>query len=326
MDKSPILKVNNLTTSYYNNGKLMPIVRDVSFELYKGEILALVGESGCGKSVTSMSIMQLIPSTSGKITDGKIEFQGNNLIGLSKKQLKNIRGKEISMVFQDPMTCLNPVFTVGNQMIETVLAHERVSKEEARLRARHYLEITRLPDPDRIMKSYPFELSGGMRQRIMIAIALICKPKVIIADEPTTALDPTVQAQILDLFIEFKEKYGTAIIFITHDLGVVANCADRVAVMYAGNIIEYGTKNQVLNHSANPYTRALISSIPRMEEGNNRLTTIEGMPPDLKALPEGCTFEPRCTNRCDICAKKAPEMFDLGSGHMSRCWLVKGNQ
>jgi oligopeptide/dipeptide ABC transporter ATP-binding protein len=323
MDDTAILRVKNLSTSFFNNGKLQPIIHNVSFELYPGEMLALVGESGSGKSVTSLSIMGLIHPSAGRVTGGEIIYMGKNLLKMSKAELRSVRGCEISMVFQDPMTSLNPSFTVGNQMIETIHAHEKISAKGAYEKAISYLEATRLPDPMRIMRSYPFELSGGMRQRIMIAIALICNPKIIIADEPTTALDPTVQAQILDLFSELKTKFNTAVIFITHDFGIVANYADRVAVIYAGLIVECGSREDVLHRYGNPYTKALLNSIPQMNESRDRLTTIDGMPPDLRNLPIGCNFADRCIERMGKCIEQKPPLFCVGEQHCSACWLAE---
>ena len=281
----------------------------------------MVGESGCGKSITALSILQLIPTPPGKIEAGKIIFQGKDLLTLSEKELQKIRGNRISMIFQEPMTSLNPVFTVGNQLAEAVKLHQGLDDKAAMNKAIEMLQLVGIPSPDKRVEQYPFELSGGMRQRVMIAMALSCKPDLLIADEPTTALDVTIQAQILDLLKKLQQEMGTSIIMITHDLGVVAETCDQVAVMYAGKIVEYGSADDLLMGPKHPYTEGLLKSSPRIGEAQERLDAIEGFVPSPYAMPPGCAFAPRCPYKMEICDEAMPNLLDIGDGRLLRCWL-----
>lgn len=316
-----ILEVDDLHVTFSTYGGTVKAVRGVHFHLKKGETLAIVGESGCGKSVTSSAIMRLIPSPPGKITGGSIMFKGKDLTKLSDKDMRSIRGVDISMIFQDPMTALNPTLTIETQLIEGVMQHEKVSKAAARKKALEMMELVGIPSPNERMKQYPHQFSGGMRQRIVIAIALICEPELLIADEPTTALDVTIQAQILELFEKIQEVTGVAIILITHDLGVVASIADRIAVMYAGKIIETGTKRDIFYRSEHPYTKGLLNSVPRLDLQEKELTSIEGTPPDLFSPPRGCPFVARCSYAMEVCDHVYPGSTDLSTSHEVNCWL-----
>ncbi len=311
-----LLKVNSLETYFFTEFAVIRAVDGVSLEIHTGETLGLVGESGCGKTVTGLSILRLIPPP-GRILRGKIIFNGTNLLDLSESEMRRIRGNKISMIFQEPMTSLNPVFTVGDQIMEAMTVHKTVSKKEARDKAIELLKLVGIPNAQYLF-SYPHQLSGGMRQRVMIAMAIACNPSLVIADEPTTALDVTIQAQILELLGELKERFGMSLIFITHDLGVVAQIADRIAVMYAGRIFEYGSARQIFNNPKNPYTKGLLSSIPVFQEEKRRLAVIPGEVPDPSNLPGGCKFFPRCYFAIPKCKNGEP-VFQVEEGHWSRC-------
>ena len=320
-----LLEVNNMKTSFYTHVGEVQAVRGVSFNLNKGEALGIVGESGSGKSVTSMSIMGLLQYP-GKVKDGNIIFKGEELTKKSQKEMMAIRGNEIAMIFQDPMTSLNPVYTIGNQIIEAIVRHQHVGKKEARVKAIDMLRTVGIPSPEKRVDNYPHEFSGGMRQRAMIAIALSCQPDLLIADEPTTALDVTIQAQILELIKELKDKMDTSVILITHDLGVVADVCSRVVVMYGGLIMEEGTAEQIFYDPSHPYTMGLMKSIPRMDtKEKQRLIPIPGTPPDLVKPPKGCPFAPRCSYTMKICLEQAPEYTYLTPEHRSACWLLHEN-
>ena len=313
-----LLEVKDLKTYFYTDEGVVKSVDGVSFSVDKGETLGVVGESGCGKSITSMSIMQLIGKP-GKIVNGEIDFKGENLLNKDKEEMRKIRGKEIAMIFQEPMTSLNPVYTVGQQIMEAVLIHEDMTKEQARERAIQMLDLVKIPDAEKRLNSYPHEFSGGMRQRVMIPMALSCNPEFLICDEPTTALDVTIQAQILNLINELKEKTGTAVMMITHDLGVISEVADNVMVMYAGQVVEYTDVDTVFEKPLHPYTQGLISCIPKLGGQEEKLSTIKGMVPSFNDMPEGCLFCPRCEYAKDICRKERPELVDL-DGHQVRCF------
>lgn len=316
-----ILEVEDLHVTFKTYGGEVKAVRGVTFDLNKGETLAIVGESGCGKSVTSQSIMRLIPSPPGKIASGAIRFKNKDLVNISEKEMRTVRGKDISMIFQDPMTALNPTLTVGKQLIEGIVQHDGSTKEKARKRALDMLNLVGIPDADMRMKNYPHEFSGGMRQRLMIAIALVCEPEILIADEPTTALDVTIQAQILDLFKEIQKKTDVSIILITHDLGVVAQVADRIAVMYAGKIVEEGTRREIFYQPQHPYTKGLLQSVPRLDLIGGELVPILGSPPDLFSPPIGCPFTARCDFAMEVCDKIIPREKKLSNTHKVDCWL-----
>jgi oligopeptide/dipeptide ABC transporter ATP-binding protein len=311
-----LLEVNNLKTYFFTRSGVVKAVNDVSFTMKPGETLGVVGESGCGKSVTALSVMRLIASPPGKIVGGEINFDGENILDKSQEELSDLRGSKISMIFQDPMTSLNPVFTVGSQIAETVKRHRKdVSNDQAWKRAVEMLDLVRIPDAKRRSKSYPHEFSGGMRQRVMIAIALACNPQLLIADEPTTALDVTIQAQVLELMKGLSQEFGTAVMLITHDLGVVAGTCQQVNVMYAGNIIESAPVKQIFDTPAHPYTVGLLQSIPRLDEGRGtRLTPIAGQPPDLINPPTGCPYAPRCPKVQSRCRQERPVLKPVGRG------------
>lgn len=319
MPDDAVLTVKDLETVFLTRQGVVRAVNGVSFAVEAGKTLGLVGESGCGKTVTSLSLLGLIEPP-GKILSGEVRLNGYDLLNLSQKQLRQVRGREISIVFQNPMTSLNPVLTVGAQMIETILSHERSSRAEARLMAIELLARVGLPYPEKIMKCYPFQLSGGMRQRAMIAMALALRPKVLIADEPTTALDVTVQAQILDELRRLQREFNTAIILITHDLGVVADMADEVAVMYAGSIVEYGGVFEVFKSPCHPYTRALLNAAPRLGGNLELLEHIPGQPPSLLNLPERCAFLPRCPVAVGECGGPRPQLEAVASKHLVACY------
>ncbi|WP_188454705.1 ABC transporter ATP-binding protein [Virgibacillus oceani] len=321
MDK--ILKVNDLSVSFDTYGGEVKAVRGVTFDLDEKETLAIVGESGSGKSVTAQSIMRLIPMPPGKFASGSIEFNGENVIEKSEKQMEGIRGKEISMIFQDPMTSLNPTMTVGKQIAEGLIKHQNMSKKEAHHRGVELLKLVGIPNPEARIKQYPHEFSGGMRQRAMIAIALACNPKVLIADEPTTALDVTIQAQILDLMRDLQDQTGTSIILITHDLGVVANAAHRVAVMYGGKIVETGNVDEIFYNPKHPYTWGLLGSMPKLDsDSDEELQAIPGSPPDLADPPKGCPFAARCPYAMKVCEDHMPEYTELSKTQKTACWLL----
>lgn len=317
-----ILQVNDLNVSFDTYAGEVKAVRGVTFDLYEGEVLAIVGESGCGKSVTAQTIMKLNPMPPARIAGGSIDLLGKDIVNATEKEMMTIRGKDVSMIFQDPMTSLNPTMQIGKQLTEAIRQHRNLSGNEANKEAVKLLEIVKIPNPEQRAKQYPHEFSGGMRQRVMIAMALSCAPKLLIADEPTTALDVTIQAQIMELLREIKEKTNTAIILITHDLGVVASMADRVAVMYAGKIVEMGSAADIFYRAAHPYTKALLKSLPATEmDRSKRLVSIGGTPPDLLNPPAGCGFASRCENCMKICRMKYPPESGIGKNHMSACWL-----
>ncbi len=322
----PLLEVRNLKTHFFTEDGVVHAVDGVSFEVYPGEVLGLVGESGCGKSVTSLSIMRLI-SPPGKILEGQVLFGGTNLLALPEQEMMRVRGNRISMIFQQPQTALNPVFRVGDQVAEVLHIHQGLNKEAGWKRAVELLKMVGIPDAGRRAASYPHELSGGMAQRVMIAMALACAPELLIADEPTTALDVTIQAQILDLMLELREKTGTSIILITHDLGVVAEMAERVAVMYAAEIVEQAEVVELFDHPLHPYTQGLIGSIPVLGQLKPRLDVIPGLVPNLIDPPAGCRFAPRCAARqkhaLKICTTADPELIETRPGHTVRCWLYQ---
>ena len=315
----PLLRVERLTTVFDLPGGALPAVNDVTFEIQSGETLGLVGESGCGKSVTALSIMRLVQAP-GRIAAGRIGFKGRDLLALDERQMRAVRGADISLIFQEPMTALNPVFSVGDQVAEALIVHGRVSRRDAKAAAIELLRAVRIPHPETRVGDYPHQLSGGQRQRVMIAIALACRPSLVIADEPTTALDVTIQAQILDLLREMKSRFNLALLLITHDLGVVAETADRVAVMYAGRIVETGPVRAILRHPQHPYTRGLLASIPGGAPGQ-RLKAIDGTVPLLNALPPGCAFHPRCPDRFEPCTTEPPPDYPLGSDQSAKCYL-----
>ena len=316
MDK--LLEVNGLKTYFYTNEGVMPAVDGVSFSLEEGEILAIVGESGCGKSVTSMSLLNLV-SRPGKIIEGEILYKNDNLLEKNEEEMRRIRGNEISMIFQEPVASLNPVFKIGRQIGETIMFHQNVSKKEANMRALELLSSVGIPDPMGVMEKYPHQLSGGMCQRVMISIALACKPKILIADEPTTSLDVTIQAQILRLLKDLKKETGTAIILITHDMGVVAQMADNVMVMYAGQAVEYTGVKEIFANPQHPYTLGLLNSIPKINESQEELYNIKGMVPGMGEYPAGCRFSPRCEYVCDNCLENVPDLAQTGHFHHVRC-------
>lgn len=320
-----LLDVQRLKTYFYTFEGVAKAVDDVSFYLDKGETLGLVGESGCGKTVTALSVMRLIPEPPGKIVHGKILFDGVNLPDLTMRQMRAIRGKRISMIFQEPMASLNPVFTIGDQISEMFVLHQRLGKKESWERAVEMLRVVQIPSPEKRVHEYPHQLSGGMQQRVMIAMALSCNPEILIADEPSTALDVTIQAQILDLMMQLKKDFDAAIMLITHDLGVIAEIAQRIVVMYAGKVVEEGQILAIFEDPRHPYTRGLLKSIPKLGErsryGRQRLKEIAGIVPSLYELPPGCSFYPRCPEAMAICQEKAPELTELGGGHRVRCWL-----
>lgn len=316
-----VLQVQDLHVSFKTYGGEVKAVRGVTFDLHKGETLAIVGESGCGKSVTSQSIMKLIPNPPGKITNGKILFKEKDLVQLTNKEMRKIRGADISMIFQDPMTALNPTLKVGDQITEGIIQHKNISRDEARKKAVEMLQLVGIPSPESRMKQYPHQFSGGMRQRIVIAMSLVCEPEVLIADEPTTALDVTIQAQILDLFRDIQKKTGVSIILITHDLGVVAQVADRIAVMYAGKIVETGNRREIFYKAQHPYTKGLLNSVPRLDVESGDLKPIDGSPPDLFSPPHGCAFAARCQYTMEVCEKVYPFETKLSDEHLVECWL-----
>lgn len=324
MQTEKILEVKNLKVYFYTDDGVVKAVDGVDFHVNRGEILALVGESGCGKSVTSFSIMRLVDSP-GKIIDGEILFNGENLLEKSKKELIGIRGKQISMIFQQPQTSLDPVYNIADQISEVFRTHSGMKKDEAKAKAVELLRIVGIPDPQRKAKSYPHQMSGGQAQRVMIAMALALQPALLLADEPTTALDVTIQAQILDLLRGLQSEFNTSVLLITHDLGVVAETAERVAVMYAGRIMEVADVETIFESPFHPYTRGLIASVPVVGEIRDRLDTIQGNVPNLINLPPGCRFADRCSECMDICTKREPDniMFDVEANHQVRCWLYQ---
>lgn len=318
-----VLEVDGLKTRFETRLGVVEAISDVAFRINAGETVALVGESGSGKSVTALSILQLLEDT-GSIVAGSIMFGGQDLTSLGEREMRDVRGKDISMIFQDPATCLDPVYTVENQLVEALTMHGTLDRAEAKSRALELLQMVKMPDPETRLGSYQHQLSGGQRQRVMIAMALALSPKLVIADEPTTALDVTVQAQILDLLRLLQDETGTAILFVTHDLGVVAEIADRVVVMYAGNVVEQGTVREVLKDPQHPYTSALLSSMPGVVAGTGeRLTPIEGVVPSLFEMPSGCRFAPRCAKVHERCTVEQPNLFEVSERRRSRCWLAE---
>jgi len=319
-----LLQVRNLTTQFFTSSGTVRAVDNVTFHVDEGETVAVVGESGCGKSVSALSILRLVPWPPGKIVGGSINFMGQNLLEMGDEDIRRVRGREISMVFQEPMTSLNPVLSIGLQLTETMQHHLGLSSAQALKRAAELLEMVGISEPKRRLAQFPHHLSGGMRQRVMIAVALSCEPKLIIADEPTTALDVTIQAQILELMKDLTKRLGVALVVITHNLGVVARYADRVNVMYAGKIIEMGSAQQIYHQPHHPYTLGLLASVPRMDQPRGtRLIPIDGQPPDLTRLDGGCAFRPRCRFAVDRCAQEFPPLENIDSGHVSACWRVK---
>lgn len=316
-----LLQIENLQTHFFTDRGQIPAVDGIDIAINKGEIVGIVGESGCGKSVTSLSVMRLVPNPPGKIVGGSIKFKGEDLVSVSEKRMRELRGNEIAMIFQEPMTSLNPVYTVGDQIGESVRLHKKMSKKEARNRSVEMLRKVGIPRPEAIVDEYPHQLSGGMRQRVMIAMAMACNPELLIADEPTTALDVTIQAQILDLMRTLNEESHTAIMMITHDLGVVAEMCHRVVVMYAGNIMEEGDVRTILKDPKHPYTIGLLNSIPKMEGPKERLYSIPGNVPIPGSLKTGCRFAPRCDHATDKCRAEMPSLKTVAEGHRSRCWL-----
>lgn len=321
METQTILNVENLETTFFTDSGKIPAVNNVSFHLKEGEVLGIVGESGSGKSVTSLSIMGLIPNPPGKVTGGKIHLYDKNLLDLSERQMRKIRGNDIAMIFQEPMTSLNPLFTIGNQMMEAILIHEKVSKQEAKKRSINMLKTVGLPRAEQLIDEYPHQLSGGMRQRVMIAMALICNPKVLIADEPTTALDVTTQAQILKLMKRLNDEFNTAIMLITHDLGVVAEICERVVVMYAGEVVEEATVQELFNNPQHPYTKGLIASVPDIRTKTDRLYSIRGNVPIPGSVKQGCKFADRCDFKFDRCTAERPAIYETTEGQKVRCFL-----
>jgi oligopeptide transport system ATP-binding protein len=320
-----ILEMKNLKTHFFTHDGQVPAVDGVSLKIRKGETLCIVGESGSGKSVTAMSIMKLIPTPPGKYLDGEIIFKGEDLLKKSNDEMRNIRGNDIAMIFQEPMTSLNPVFTVGDQIMEAIMLHQKLDKTAAREAAIEMLKKVGIPLPEKRVDEYPHQLSGGMRQRVMIAMGLSCNPMLLIADEPTTALDVTIQAQILDLMRKMKKDSDGSILFITHDLGVVAEMADNVMVMYAGKVMEQGSAKEIFEHAVHPYTKGLLKSIPTLDSNKNKaLHTIDGMVPSMYNLPQGCAFWPRCEYAMDICKEKKPQLTALDREERKcACWLLQ---
>ena len=324
--KEAVLEVSNLTTEFHTPDGIVYAVNGVDLSLRPGEFLAIVGESGSGKSVTMMSMLRLIPMPPGKIVGGQVEFENMDLLRLDPDDLRSVRGGKIGFIFQDPMTSLNPVLTIGRQITESLDLHTDLTDKQADARAEELLTLVGIPDAAQRLKNFPHELSGGMRQRVMIAIALACSPKIIIADEPTTALDVTIQAQIIEIIKDLREKLNTAVIWITHDLGVVAGLADRVVVMYGGKVVEQALVKDLYARPQHPYTQGLLNSLPRLDMKGQELTTIEGQPPSLRAAPTGCSFAPRCQYAHDRCWSEIPPLFDVAFEHVSACWWDLENE
>lgn len=318
-----LVEVKNLKTYFFTDDGVVPAVDGVDFCIKKGETLGIVGESGCGKSVTSLSLLRLVPNPPGKIVGGEMYFKGENLLDKTESEMRKIRGNDISMIFQEPMTSLNPVFTVGEQISEAIELHQGLNKKDAMAKAVEMLKLVGIPSAEQRVHEYPHQMSGGMRQRVMIAMALSCNPALLIADEPTTALDVTIQAQILELMKDLKERLGTAIMLITHDLGVVAEMAENVLVMYAGKVVEYADVKTIFRNPKHPYTVGLLGSIPRLDEPKEKLYVIEGVVPNPFNMPSGCRFHPRCPEAQEICRTREPELLQL-DGHQVRCWKYTG--
>jgi oligopeptide/dipeptide ABC transporter ATP-binding protein len=325
MSAPPLLEVRNVVTAFRTDEGPVRALDDVSFRVEAGKTLGIVGESGCGKTVSALSIMRLLPEASGSVESGAILLSGRDLLELSEREMRQVRGNKISMIFQEPMTALNPVVSVGKQVMEVFRIHRGHSRKRAREAAIDALEAVRIPDPARRADEYPFQMSGGMRQRVMIAMALACEPRVLIADEPTTALDVTIQAQILELMRQLQRQHGTAIVFITHDLGVVAEMADDVIIMYAGKVVEHGSAAEIYARPAHPYTQGLMRSIPSLEcERKSQLSTIEGTVPGLRDLPSGCRFHPRCSHSESLCRETSPALETVATDHTTACHWATG--
>ncbi len=321
-----ILEVKNLKTYFNSDRGMVPAVDGLDFSLSKGETLAIVGESGCGKSVTSLSILRIVPDPPGKIIDGEILYDGSDLLKRSEREMRSVRGSKISMIFQEPLTSLNPVFTIGQQICDIIRLHRKVKQKEARAIALDMLEQVKIASPEQVIDNYPHQLSGGMRQRVMIAMALACEPDILIADEPTTALDVTIQAQIMQLLMELKKQRKTSIILITHDLGVVASVAENVMVMYAGQAVEYGDVKSIFQAPLHPYTVGLLKSIPIIGDHRDELYSIDGNIPNPKDYPKGCRFSPRCPEAIERCKSELPPIFDMGEGRRVRCFKYSGGE
>jgi oligopeptide/dipeptide ABC transporter ATP-binding protein len=317
-----LLEVDRLQVHLFTNRGLVRAVDGVSFSLEAGRSLGIVGESGCGKTMTALALMRLIPTPPAQIVGGSIRFDGEDVVAMDDARLRALRGNQIAMIYQDPMTTLNPVFTVGEQIAESVRLHRHDGRHAAFLRAVEMLKLVGIPDPDRVARAYPHQLSGGMRQRAVIAMALACDPKLLIADEPTTALDVTIQAQILELLRRLRDDLGTGIILITHDLGVIADLVDEVVVMYAGKLVEHAPVRQLFAAPQHPYTRGLLRSVPSLDMREHRLRTIDGTVPPAHAMPEGCRFNPRCALVMDVCREKEPPLVDVGGGTRAACWAL----
>jgi oligopeptide/dipeptide ABC transporter ATP-binding protein len=324
MAREPLLRLENLSTHYVSaqGARVVRAVDEVSLSLNAGETLGIVGESGSGKSTLALTMLRVLPPAA-HIVGGRILFEGEDLVAKSDADMREIRGKRMAMILQDPMASLNPLFTIGNQVAEPIQIHEKTPRSAAWTRACELLKAVRIPSPETRVRQYPHEMSGGMRQRIVGAIGISCQPRLLIADEPTTSLDLTIQAQYLNLLRELQRAHGLALIFITHNLGIVAKMCDQLAVMYAGRVVESGSVSRIFNAPAHPYTRALLGSIPRMGDSKHRLTAIAGQPPDLAALPRGCSFAPRCPQAVDRCRLEAPPAFGVGEGRIARCWLAR---
>ncbi|WP_188206829.1 ABC transporter ATP-binding protein [Alkalibacillus aidingensis] len=319
----PLLEIEDLRVRFRSDEGVVSPVNGVSFQVHEGETVAVVGESGSGKSMTSLSILGLVPAP-GEVYDGSIRLQGEDLTKMKRSQMRKLRGNEISMIFQEPMTSLNPVFTIGNQMIEVIRLHQKLDKTESIQQAVTMLDLVGIPEPERVLKQFPHQLSGGMRQRVMIAMALSCNPKLLIADEPTTALDVTIQAQILNLMKELKDELNTGVILITHDLGVVAEVADRVVVMYGGEVVEEATVDEIFNHPVHPYTKGLLASVPKMTGPVEELGAIKGSVPTPSEMPTGCKFHPRCPIATDLCKQVHPQLEETTPQHFKRCFHTEG--
>lgn len=314
-----ILEIENLSTAFLFGGKPVAVTKDVTFSIKRGEILGIVGESGSGKSVTAKTVMRLLPSPPSSVLSGSIKLEGEDLLALSERQMQNLRGNRMAMIFQEPMTALNPVYTCGDQIAEAVRKHQKLDKKKAKEVALTMLKLVGIPVPERRMKAYPHELSGGMRQRVMIAMALSCRPQLLIADEPTTALDPTIQEQILELIRDLHEKTGMSVMYITHDLGVIAETCQRVVVMYAGMIQEIAEVHDLFHNTLHPYTMGLMKAMPKLGDKRERLYDIKGIVPHITDMPQGCRFAPRCPYAVEMCHTSCPEIADAGDGHMVRC-------
>lgn len=320
MNDNVILKVEDLCTSFFSQAGEVKVLDGINFYVREGETLGIVGESGCGKSVTALSILRLLPQPAGKILGGKVMLEGTDLLKVSKKDMRKYRGKKISMILQDPMTSLNPAFTIGNQIGEAIKAHQDIPDDMITDAIIKSLKLLQIPAPETRLKDYPFQLSGGMKQRVVGSIAMSCMPRLLIADEPTTALDATIQMQYIALFQDIQKRTNVSIIFITHDFGVISKVSHRVAVMYAGKIVETASTREIFNAPKHPYTKALISSVPKLEKKDERLFSIEGQPPSLFDLPPGCRFAPRCPNAMPECSQKEPDEIEISKDHFVSCW------